>query len=238
MRNAVQRRNHRERAQPLERAKWGLLEKHKDYSLRAKDHNTKKRKLKHLTDKARDRNEDEFYFAMVNSSSEGGRKRAKQGEENGGGKSLDHDVVRLMKTQDAGYLRTALQHARLERKALEEEVVLQTRMNKEEAAGRRIVFGKRAAIAVVPLVVDDDGNGDEEADGGNSEEGVKIETEAEKKKTHKLEVNQRKLDALRTREEQLSVALRALEDQRARMSGSLGGVTKTGVTFKPKQRKR
>lgn len=30
MRNAVQRRNHRERGQPEERAqKWGLLEKHK-----------------------------------------------------------------------------------------------------------------------------------------------------------------------------------------------------------------
>jgi hypothetical protein len=29
MRNAVQRRNHKERAQPLERQKWGLLEKKK-----------------------------------------------------------------------------------------------------------------------------------------------------------------------------------------------------------------
>lgn len=29
MRNAVQRRNHRERGQPEERSKWGLLEKHK-----------------------------------------------------------------------------------------------------------------------------------------------------------------------------------------------------------------
>ena len=29
MRNAVQRRNHRERGQPEERQKWGLLEKHK-----------------------------------------------------------------------------------------------------------------------------------------------------------------------------------------------------------------
>lgn len=29
MRNAVQRRNHKERAQPKEREKWGVLEKHK-----------------------------------------------------------------------------------------------------------------------------------------------------------------------------------------------------------------
>ena len=29
MRNAVQRRNYKERAQPVEREKWGVLEKHK-----------------------------------------------------------------------------------------------------------------------------------------------------------------------------------------------------------------
>jgi hypothetical protein len=29
LRNAVQRRQHRERAQPANREKWGLLEKHK-----------------------------------------------------------------------------------------------------------------------------------------------------------------------------------------------------------------
>lgn len=32
MRNAVQRRNHKEREQPEERKKWGLLEKHKVWS--------------------------------------------------------------------------------------------------------------------------------------------------------------------------------------------------------------
>lgn len=29
MRNAILRRSHRERAQPVEREKWGVLEKHK-----------------------------------------------------------------------------------------------------------------------------------------------------------------------------------------------------------------
>ena len=29
MRNAVQRRNHKERAQPVERERYGILEKHK-----------------------------------------------------------------------------------------------------------------------------------------------------------------------------------------------------------------
>lgn len=84
MRNAVQRRNHRERAQPQERSKWGLLEKRKDYKLRAADHKVKKRKIKALQQKASERNEDEFYFGMVNNQSQGGIKVAKRGAQNSG----------------------------------------------------------------------------------------------------------------------------------------------------------
>merc|ERR1712144_124932 len=65
MRNAVQRRNHKERGQPEERQKWGLLEKHKDYSARARDFNDKKKKLKALKQKVLDKNPDEFYFGMM-----------------------------------------------------------------------------------------------------------------------------------------------------------------------------
>jgi U3 small nucleolar RNA-associated protein 11 len=125
MRNAVQRRNHKERAQPLERQKWGLLEKKKDYSKRAKDHNEKKRKLGLLKAKAADRNEDEFYFGMMNSTTKNGVKVAKRGADNagGGGKSLSMDVVKLMKTQDVAYLRTVLQSTRKEIARLEQEVL-------------------------------------------------------------------------------------------------------------------
>ncbi|KAF2768828.1 hypothetical protein EJ03DRAFT_294103, partial [Teratosphaeria nubilosa] len=121
MRNAVQRRNHKERAQPSERARWGLLEKHKDYSLRAADHNQKKRKLKALQQKASERNDDEFYFAMVNQETDGGRKRARRAEANGGGTALREEVVRLMKTQDAGYLRTTLLRTTRLRERVERE---------------------------------------------------------------------------------------------------------------------
>nr|POE59088.1 u3 small nucleolar rna-associated protein 11 [Quercus suber] len=250
MRNAVQRRNHRERAQPLERQKWGLLEKHKDYSLRAKDHNTKKRKIKQLTDKARERNEDEFYFAMVNSSSEGGRKRARRDEGNGGqGNGLSHDVVRLMKTQDAGYLRTVLQHARAERKVVEEEVTTQMEIRRQGSMGKRMVFGEDGVVATLPETVgkghmdfddEDDAFEDLESDedGLELDDAPKDETEDDKKKRHRLEVDIRKLRALKEREEQLSIALRELEDQRARMNGTVGGVNKHGVKFKVRQRKK
>lgn len=154
MRNAVQRRNHKERAQPLERQKWGLLEKRKDYSLRAKDHNQKKRKLNALKAKAADRNEDEFYFGMMNSSTKGGVKVAKRGADNsgGGGKSLSMDVVKLMKTQDVAYLRTVLQSTKKEIARLEQEVVAAQNGVKVDATGgkRKIMFDDEGAELDVP----------------------------------------------------------------------------------------
>ena len=123
MRNAVQRRNHKERAQPIEREKWGLLEKRKDYKLRAADHRQKKAKLKILSQKARDRNPDEFSFKMLSSGVDRqGKKVADRGN-----KSLSMEVVKLLKTQDAGYIRTMLQMARKEREELEQQLVLEER---------------------------------------------------------------------------------------------------------------
>ncbi|KAF2677787.1 U3 small nucleolar RNA-associated protein 11 [Lentithecium fluviatile CBS 122367] len=120
MRNAVQRRNHKERAQPEERAKWGLLEKRKDYKLRAADHREKKKRLKILKEKAQDRNPDEFSFGMMSSKVDAqGRKVGDRGN-----KALSMDVVKLLKTQDAGYIRTMLQMVRKEREELEQKIVL------------------------------------------------------------------------------------------------------------------
>jgi U3 small nucleolar RNA-associated protein 11 len=160
MRNAVQRRNHKERAQPLERQKWGLLEKHKDYSKRAKDHNEKKRKLGLLKAKAADRNEDEFYFGMMNSTTKNGIKVAKRGADNagGGGKSLNMDVVKLMKTQDVAYLRTVLQSTRKEIARLEQEVVAGDKGVKVDAvsANRKTVFPDEGDSEPEMMSEDDD----------------------------------------------------------------------------------
>lgn len=132
MRNAVQRRQHHERAQPLERAKYGLLEKHKDYSLRAADHKKKQATLKNLRAKVADKNEDEFYFGMMSRkgpvrgaavSSKGRKWDGIVDGDRGSLKGMDVDVSRLLKTQDLGYLRTARNVGAKEVKALEERVV-------------------------------------------------------------------------------------------------------------------
>eukprot|EP01108_Squamamoeba_japonica_P010176 TRINITY_DN981_c0_g4_i1.p1 TRINITY_DN981_c0_g4~~TRINITY_DN981_c0_g4_i1.p1 ORF type:complete len:258 (+),score=111.40 TRINITY_DN981_c0_g4_i1:87-860(+) len=62
--NVGQKRTYKERAQPKERKGRGLLEKKRDYLLRAKDYKRKQRKLKKLALAAELKNPDEFYFGM------------------------------------------------------------------------------------------------------------------------------------------------------------------------------
>ena len=63
--NAIPQRTYRERAQPASRQRLGLLEKHRDYVLRARDFHKKQSLLKNLKEKARFKNDDEFYFGMI-----------------------------------------------------------------------------------------------------------------------------------------------------------------------------
>ncbi|GMG01236.1 unnamed protein product [Aspergillus oryzae] len=126
MRNAVQRRNHKERGQVGGREKWGLLEKHKDYSLRAKDYNQKKAKLKRLEEKARDRNPDEFAFGMMSSHTQKAGKHGTAARQSAAG--LSHDAIKLLKTQDAGYLRTTGERIRRQMDKLKQEIQLQDGM--------------------------------------------------------------------------------------------------------------
>ena len=64
LKNSLHRRNHKERSQLAHRARLGVLEKHKDYVLRARDYHSKKDRITRLRQKAAERNKDEFYFAM------------------------------------------------------------------------------------------------------------------------------------------------------------------------------
>lgn len=70
LRNAVKGRSHKERGQLAHRSKLGLLEKKKDYVLRARNYHSKQNTLRRLREKAATRNKDEFYFAMTNQRTE------------------------------------------------------------------------------------------------------------------------------------------------------------------------
>ncbi|KAI9817122.1 MAG: hypothetical protein M1827_001234 [Pycnora praestabilis] len=306
MRNAVQRRNHRERAQPLERSKWGVLEKHKvenpklktvdnllcpwanllsqDYSLRAKDFNAKKARLKTLRQKAADRNPDEFHFGMMSSKTD--RNGQKLGDR--GNKALSHEAVSLLKTQDAGYLRLMAQKSRRERERLEEAFVLGEAEGKEavevlggwkgterEGEGRHTVFveSREEQKAFDPeewfetdkksldrkfnrlrRVIKPSSESDEDSEAGipnkasteqRSQRAADTEIKAmkearvlRKQRKHDQEVRKLQLEASRTRERDLMAAEHELELQRAKMSNSIGGITRAGIKWKVKERKK
>jgi len=118
-RNAVRRREHRERHQPEARRALGLLEKHKDYVVRARNYHAKEARVAQLRKQAANRNPDEFYFGMLREATVGGiATKRRRGGDSGGGSGdagarpevLTADLLRVLKTQDAGYVR-ALQGA-------------------------------------------------------------------------------------------------------------------------------
>ncbi|KAH1435459.1 hypothetical protein KXX32_008544 [Aspergillus fumigatus] len=135
MRNAVQRRQHRERGQLEGREKWGILEKHKDYSLRAKDYNAKKAKLKRLQELAANRNPDEFAFGMMSAHSQKKGKHGSAARDSAAKRGLSHEAIKLLKTQDAAYLRTTGERLRREIEKVEQEVRLQEGI--QEALGEK-----------------------------------------------------------------------------------------------------
>lgn len=65
-------RTHRERAQPERRQKLGILEKGKDWKKRRDDFHSKERRINALVEKARNRNQDEFYFGMISGKTKDG----------------------------------------------------------------------------------------------------------------------------------------------------------------------
>ncbi|KAI0735037.1 u3 small nucleolar RNA-associated protein 11 [Earliella scabrosa] len=101
IRNSLHRRSHKERSQLSHRTRLGILEKHKDYVLRARDYHSKQERLNRLREKAATRNKDEFYFSMTRERTEGGVHVQDRGNE-----ALPVDIVKVLKTQDENYLRT------------------------------------------------------------------------------------------------------------------------------------
>lgn len=97
----IQKKQHRERAQPQDRKRFGLLQKKKDYKLRSKDYHDKQERLKILKQKAKNKNPDEYYHAMVSRKTDSRGVLIKERE---GSESLSVDESKLLKTQDVNYV--------------------------------------------------------------------------------------------------------------------------------------
>ncbi|CAD6441787.1 7a0664de-675f-4b44-b5ec-ebad90529cf8 [Sclerotinia trifoliorum] len=239
-------RTYKERSQPEERKRWGLLEKHKDYSARARDFNKKKAKLKALKQKVLEKNPDEFYFGMVNKKGPVKTGKKYTGTVNGdrGNQVLNQDAVRLFKTQDLGYVRT------MRNKALKEVEELEKRTVGIKGRGKKIVFvedeeeqkekvGEDVSDMDMDFDIDEDDEHDDTMKDENIEEDVSTKNlrKLQEKEAHKLEV---KLLIARQRLRALTDAEEALDLQRAKMakSSTMGGINKNGVKFKIRERKR
>ncbi|KAI0473731.1 U3 small nucleolar RNA-associated protein 11 [Xylariaceae sp. FL0804] len=265
MRNAVQRRNHKERGQLIERQKLGLLEKHKDYSARAKDYNKKKQQLRNLRQKAADRNEDEFYFGMMSRKGPStvvskGKKWTGTVDGDRGNKAMDMDTVRLLKTQDMGYLRTtrnvvAKEVRQTEERivglggSLEEEQEMDLDLDDELGFGdevsakktkpKKTVFADGVQERQERIHVDtgEDENEDDEGLSADETSPEKLRVEQREKLLAKL---QRRLQHSRKKLRVLARAEHQLEIQRARMAKTptQGTTTKSGKKIKVRERKR
>ncbi|KAI0436830.1 small-subunit processome [Xylaria telfairii] len=266
LRNAVNRRVHRERDQLNDRKnRYGLLEKHKDYRLRAQDHNRKKAQLKSLRKKAEDRNEDEFYFGMLSRSgpatalSSGSKRWDGTVAGDRGNTSLDMNVVRLLKTQDMGYIRSVRNVAMKEVRTLEERVIALggdidnlNNENEEDDDDLDMDFdfgdelsGKKTATQKNKKIIFADGKDEREEKIQHDMEQDAMEGEKPQKshagqKQRLLEKLRRRLLSARKKQRVLAQSEQELEMQRARMAktATVGGVTKAGKKFKVRERKR
>jgi U3 small nucleolar RNA-associated protein 11 len=144
-----------------------------------------------------------------------------------GNEVLSQDAARLFKTQDLGYVRT------MRNKALKEVEELENRSKGIKGEGKKIVF------------VGDEEEQRRKLEDVEMEESDEDEVDNEAKKLRKMKQKEAVklwagLTAARERLKALTKAEEALELQRAKMakSSTVGGVTKHGVKFKVRERKR
>ncbi len=182
-----------------------------------------------------------------------------------GNKALDINVVRLLKTQDMGYIRSVRNVATKEVRILEERVValggdidnlLDAAEEDEDDMDLDFDFGDEPSAKKKPVsknkkIIFADGQDEREdkirqdmekdsPEDGEHLEGANPEKPRAEQKQRLLEKLQRRLQNARKKQRVLAQAEQELEIQRARMAktATMGGVTKSGKKIKVRERKR
>ena len=189
---------------------------------------------------------------------------------------LSQEAVKLLKTQDSGYLRTMLQKTRRALEKREQEFILREGQGAEllgssinSGQGQHIVFVGSREEQKQRLQGRGIANSNDAEPGLKGHSGIdglyrteepfvsptprkskprralereelamKEETILRKKHKKEQEARRSKLAALKAREKDLMDAENELELQRAKMSNSVGGVTKAGLKWKIRERKK
>lgn len=208
---------------------------------------------------------------MISNKSKQGRKIADRQNP-----VLSQDVVKLLKTQDAAYLKTMLGKTRRAREKLEQEFVLREGrgadvlgITSDEPKSMHTIFVEskeeqrqygysdecvlRSKRSLAPLEAPSSPKV-EKAEGADHDifnkspqsrritarRDIDLDREAKLRKKHRKERGARssKLQALRVREKDLIEAEHNLELQRSKMNNSVGGVTKAGLKWRVRERKK
>lgn len=213
-----------------------------------------------LKQKVAEHNPDEFAFGMMSSQTLGGIRVKTRGKDNGTEGPLSMDVAKLLKTQDAGYLRTVLGQVRGQLGRLREEAALAGATLPGAQVGKRILFdeldssdptrdgeddvedlGMEVGLEDGDLDFDMSDDGSEALDSGPDKDDESLspeERQRRRKQRKNVAVLKRRAEGLSEKEAELTRALQTLDTQRAKMNRTIGGVNKNGVKFKIRERKR
>uniref|UniRef100_UPI00358E4DD5 probable U3 small nucleolar RNA-associated protein 11 n=1 Tax=Myxine glutinosa TaxID=7769 RepID=UPI00358E4DD5 len=126
------RRIHQERSQPKSRKNLGLLEKKKDYKIRARHWHRKQDLLLALRRKAEEKNPDEFYYKMTSTKLQDGVHETSAAEP-----TVTEDQQKLMKTQDICYVQMKCMSEAKKIERLKGELHF---LESEEESGRHTFF--------------------------------------------------------------------------------------------------
>jgi U3 small nucleolar RNA-associated protein 11 len=182
-----------------------------------------------------ERNPDEFYFGMMSQKGPSAGKN-QNGTLNGdrGSQVLSQDAMRLFTTQDLGYVRT------MRNKTQKEVDVLKTRVVGIKGEGKKIVYVDDEGEQMDRVGEEDDDEDQEDEDEDEDEDVKPEDRRLRKMQSRELDKLENRLEDAQRRQATLAEAEEALELKKARMAKSptVGGITKKGIKFRVRERKR